>query len=50
MLVRISNIWINAGNFGCTASPEAVMVKKLDEFPEVLSFEDCQETLEALSN
>jgi len=50
MLVRISNIWINAGNFGCTASPEAIMVKKLDEFPEVLSFEDAQETLEALSN
>ena len=45
MLLRISSIWINAGSFGCTASPEAIMVKKLDEFPEALAFESAEEDL-----
>ncbi len=42
MLLRISGIWINAVNFGCTASPEAIMVKKLDEFPEAVAFESAE--------
>ena len=45
MLLRISSIWINAGSFGCTASPEAVMVKRMDEFPEALAFESAEEDL-----
>ena len=45
MLLRVSSIWINAGNFGCSASPEAIMVKKLDEFPEALAFESAEEDL-----
>ena len=45
MLLRISSIWISAGSFGCTASPEAIMVKELDEFPEALAFESAEEDL-----
>ena len=45
MLLRISSIWINAGSFGCSASPEAVMVKRMDEFPEALAFESAEEDL-----
>ena len=45
MLLRISSIWINAGSFGCTASPEAIMAKKLNEFPEALAFESAEEDL-----
>ena len=45
MLLRVSSIWVNAGSFGCTASPEAIMVKKLDELPETLAFESAEEDL-----
>ena len=45
MLLRISSIWINAGSYGLSASPEAVMVKRMDEFPEALAFESAEEDL-----
>ena len=38
-------MWINGGNFGPIASPEAVVVKREDAFPEGLSFEDPAEEI-----
>ena len=40
VLLRISSLWINGGNFGPIASTEAVVVKREDAFPEGLAFED----------
>ena len=40
VLLRISSVWLNGGNYGPIASPEAVVVKREDMFPEGLAFED----------
>ena len=36
MLLRISSIYVNAGTFGPVATPEAIVVKREDIFPEAL--------------
>ena len=40
VLLRISSVWINGNNYGAIASPEALLVRRQDEFPEGLAFED----------
>ena len=40
VLLRISSVWINGGNYGPIASPEAVVVQREDVFPEGLAFDD----------
>ena len=42
ILLRISSVYINAGTYGLVATPEAMVVKRLDEFPNFLE-EDCDQ-------
>ena len=35
-LCKITSLWTNAGRFGVSATPEAIMVKRCDQCP----FED----------
>ena len=37
ILLRISSVYVNAGKFGAVATPEAIMVKREDIFPEALA-------------
>ena len=39
VLLRISSVYVNAGTYGPIATPEALVVKREDLFPEVL--DDC---------
>lgn len=40
VLLRISSIYVNSGTFGPVATPEAIVVKREDMFPEALDDED----------
>ena len=40
VLLRISSIYVNSGTFGPVATPEAIVVKREDIFPEALDDED----------
>ena len=39
VLLRISSMCVNSGAYGPVATPEAIVVKRLDEFPEFLDDE-----------
>ena len=41
VLLRISSIYVNAGTFGPVATPEAIVVKREDIFPEALDDDPC---------
>ena len=40
VLLRISSVYVNAGTFGPVATPEAIIVKREDLFPEVFDIVD----------
>ena len=42
VLLRISSAYVNAGTYGPVATPEAIVVKRLDEFPTALDDEGGQ--------
>ena len=42
VLLRISSVYVNGGTFGPVASPEAIVVKREDLFPEALD-DDCDQ-------
>ena len=41
VLLRISSVYVNAGTFSPVATPEAIVVKREDIFPDVL--DDCDQ-------
>ena len=46
VLLRISSVYVNAGTYGPVATPEAIVVKREDLFPEAL--DDCCDQLTGL--
>ena len=42
VLLRLSSIYVNSGAFGPVATPEAIVVKRLDEYPAALDDEGGQ--------
>ena len=44
VLLRVSSVYVNAGTFGPIASPEAIVVKREDIFPDAL--DDCDQLTE----
>ena len=46
VLLRISSVYVNAGTYGPVATPEAIVVKREDLFPEIL--DDCCDQLAEL--
>ena len=41
VLLRISSIYVNSGAYGPVATPEAIVVMRLDECPDAL--DDCDQ-------
>ena len=33
VMSKVTSLWVNAGGWGATATPEAIMVKRCDECP-----------------